>query len=368
MPCVIRPVAAIMIIRQLNIKNLRVVEDIELEPGKGINLITGNNGAGKTTILESIFLLGRGRSFRHKEAGPFIRNGSDSCQVMAVLEDEFGNKHRLGLVRGARDIKVRKDHKDLNKRSELMQTLPIQIITPQSHELIERGPETRRRFLDQNMFHVEHGYYQLITSYNKNLKQRNAALRNRDIQSAHAFNAQLSNLGDRITETRKNYINILEESLKRLLDELKIPFDIDLLFKQGWEKGKSLGEILKQREGIDLKYGFTTAGVHRADIEFRSEGKEAAKRLSRGQQKLLVYLLQIANFQIITGKEEGVTPVFLVDDIGAELDEVNLQKMMAKFSDLCAQVFISTTGTGFISGIPNKMFHVEHGTIRAVND
>lgn len=356
-----------MFIRKLQVTDLRVFENLELEPAPGVNLITGENGSGKTTLLEAIYLLGRGKSFRHKDAGPFIRKDAEKCRVLGELEQgQNGKQVRLGIERSTRGIRVRKDGMDLTRRSDLLQTLPIQIITPQSHELVERGPEIRRRFLNYNMFHVEHDYHQQLSDYYKCLKQRNAALRSRDLATARSFNTFLARNGEQLTRQREFYLEKLQNTLTLLLEELDFPFTVEMGLSRGWEKSEPLLEILKSREPQDLKYGFTTSGIHRADLKLQTEGVAAAKRLSRGQQKILVYLLQIAHFHVLSSGE-GEPPVFLVDDIAAELDEKNLDKILSKLIDIDVQAFItSTSSIGFRLPASAGMFHVEHGKVQAI--
>lgn len=354
-----------MFIQQLALTDLRIIKSAQLRPCTGLNLITGPNGAGKTTILESIYLLGRGKSFRHKEAGPFIRQDRTCCRIVAKLVSEKNKTTQLGLERSAGSIRVRQDGVDLKRRSDLLQILPVQLITPQSHELVERGPDSRRKFLDYNMFHVEHLYHDSLFRYYKALKQRNAALKTKDKFLAHSFDAQLSTFGNKITEFRKNYLVALQLKLLQLMAELEVSFEIKLALSQGWDQDSSIIESLHRREGRDLKYGFTSAGIHRGDILVQADGIAAAKRLSRGQQKILVYLLQLAHFEVVK-ERRGELPIFLIDDVSAELDQTNLKKVMLKISSLGTQVFVTATNhNGSNYSTNNRVFHVEHGTIRA---
>ena len=354
-----------MYIRKLKITGLRVFEQLEMTPSPGMNIITGENGSGKTTLLEAIYLLGRGKSFRHKEAGPFIRNGTDRCLVYGELSQRQDDQViRLGVERSPRSIRVRKNSLDLTLRSDLLQTLPLQIITPQSHELVERGPETRRRFLNYNMFHVEPEYHHLLSDYYKGLKQRNAALRSQNLPAARSFNARLARYGEQLTRQRFVYIEKLQKALTSLLEELGFSFKVGITLTQGWEQGLSLLTHLEKREDQDMRHGFTTGGIHRADLQFRTEGVAAAKRLSRGQQKVLVYLLQLAHFEIMQALDKS-PPVFLVDDIAAELDQRNLDRLLTKLTAMGIQAFITATSLDErILPAGAGLFHVEHGRIR----
>ena len=160
-----------MYIEQLRIHNLRLFAEAEFKPGAGMNLVTGNNGSGKTSLLEAVYLLGRGRSFRHRESAPIIKKDCRECRVVADIMLNSKGRSRLGIERTGKTLRVRQDNKDLKRRSELFQALPLHLITPRSHEIIERGPELRRRFLDHAMFHVEHGYHISLFNYYHSIKQ-----------------------------------------------------------------------------------------------------------------------------------------------------------------------------------------------------
>jgi len=350
-----------MYIKQLHVKGLRVIEEASVTPSPGINLITGDNGAGKTSFLEAIYLLGRGKSFRHRASGPYIRSGYKHCMVLADLVNDTGETTKLGVERAAGTIRVKQDGKEVLKRSSLLRTLPLQIITPKSHELIEKGPESRRNFIDYGMFHVEHDYLAQLTEYNRGLKQRNAALRDAHLDVARSYNAMLSRLAESIQQHRNAYVQNLVEALETILGRLGVRYPLEIKLKVGMGTDTSLANQLKTCEAIDLKRGYTTVGIHRADLTIKSEGILAANRLSRGQQKILVYALKIAQSSIFQ-KETSRRPILLVDDISAELDSRYLRNVMQQFVALELQVFITQVSAELLDATPDAcMFHVEHG-------
>ncbi len=356
-----------MYIKQLHVKNVRILEEINISPSPGINLITGDNGAGKTSLLEAIYLLGRGKSFRHKESGPFIRTDCKHSIVVADLVKEDGKNTRLGVERASASIRVRQDAQEVLKRSSLLRALPLQIIAPKSHELIEMGPESRRNFMDYGMFHVEHGYLEQLSEYSRALKQRNAALRSSDLGLVRSYNPILSSLAHKIHNHRISYVETLNVDLQQTLVELEARFPVDLALKSGMEEGESFENQLGKRESLDLKRGFTSIGIHRADIVVRSDSALAAHRLSRGQQKVLVYALKIAQSRIFQHKT-GLLPILMVDDLTAELDGKHLGKVMKLFEELQLQVFITLISIDKINeAINTELFHVEHGVITPAN-
>lgn len=352
-----------MHLTELSIQNLRIITEMELSPSPGLNLITGNNGAGKTTVLEAIYLLGQGQSFRHSDAGPLIRKYERCARIVTDLVSDSGQSAKLGIERCTQGFKARYNGKDVNRRSELFRILPLQIITPHSHELIEKGPELRRQFMDHGLFHVEPGYHRLLSSFLRALKQRNAALRQKERKLALSFNDQLVDTGTRITDLRKNLVNAIRTEVGDFLGRMDVGASVELTFNPGWNAKLSLSEQLKKQEGTDLEQGYTTMGPQRGELRFTVDGVRAAKRLSRGQQKLLVYALAIAQIYLMV--ERGTErPILLVDDIGAELDSENLAKMIEYFHELKCQVWVSALDAGPISGcVAAQVFHVEQGRL-----
>jgi len=353
-----------MRVRALQIHNLRIFADASIRPGNGLNLVTGNNGSGKTTLLEAFYFLGRARSFRHRETSPFIRQNSKECRVTTDIDLSSGIHSRLGIERIGNVQRVRHDGKDLHKRSDLFRTMPLHLITPRSHELIERGPDLRRKFIDHGMFHVEHEYHNVLSEYYRSLKQRNAALRQGDSRLACSFDASLVTFGEKISEGRRGYVGLLGRYLRMIFAEMDMNLDIQLEYMEGWSNEVSLDEQLEKQLPRDLKLGYTTDGPHRGDLDLRVESTAASKHLSRGQQKLLVYALKLAQCRIAL-EAEIEAPILLIDDLSAELDTNNLARVIDQLERLEIQIFITSVSTaGYPEMTKGKLFHVEHGAIQ----
>ncbi len=353
-----------MKIESLQIQNLRIIQYMQLKPGMGLNFICGENGAGKTSVLEAIFLLGQGRSFRHTDAGPFIRHDEHHSLVLAELRDSQGKSLRLGIQRDKQKFVARCSGENIRKRSELLRLLPVQLITPQSHELLERGPELRRRYLDFGLFHVEQSYHQLLMTYQRALKQRNSALRLKDGRLAGSFNEQLAVAAERIVASRVTLLHEIEAKLQQYLREMRFDHELALQFHRGWKETLGLEKALKDTLDRDMAAGYTGYGPHRGELKILVSGKRAEKHLSRGQQKILVYGLMLALSQLVA--EKGLEPpVVLIDDLGAELDKGNRDLVLAYLRDMGGQVFITSVESyaGEKSGAA-KMFHVEQGELR----
>ncbi len=353
-----------MRIKRIQIENLRIIQNMALAPGAGLNFICGDNGAGKTSVLEAIFLLGQGKSFRHSDAGPLIRKDQKLAQVIADLQTQGGMDAKLGIQRCNRQFVARHAGQDVSRRSELMRLLPLQLITPQSHELIERGPELRRRYLDYGLFHVEQSYHQTLLSYHRALKQRNSALRAKDIRLARSFNDQLSTHSRVIVKSRQEMLLRIEKHLTIFFLETGFPVPVTLRLSRGWKSELSLNEALVKLEQQDLARGFTAAGTHRAQLKILIEGSPADKTLSRGQQKLLIYGLVLSLSQLIM-EESGEPPLLLIDDLGAELDDANSQKILGYLDSTGMQIFLTVLDIHRYK-LPDsaKVFHVKHGSMQ----
>ena len=355
-----------MKIAAADFRNFRNIERLALVPGRDINLISGSNGAGKTSLLEALFVAGRGQSFRHREVRPLVRDGSKSALILIDTIDEEGRGRRIGVEQGRSGRRVRIDGKESSRRSEQAQALPLQLITPLSHELIERGPGVRRRFLDWVLFHVEPDFLRLSTEFRRALQQRNSALRAVD-RSFFAWDPQLAEAADAIERFRRSIVSILEAATREELGFLGTsdprPESLQLLLRSNWDTEKGLQTALRDRRVSDRKTTTTTVGPHRSGLDILISGELAERRLSRGQQKILVYAMTFAALRVVA-KLSGSRPILLIDDLPAELDRLNRGKVMQRLASLDLQAFV--TGTDFevdLERYPVTMFHVEQGRL-----
>ena len=359
-----------MQIRRLRIQNLRIIESADVEPAEGINVIAGGNGAGKTSILEAIYLAGRGRSFRHADAGPMIRQGSDSATVVAELFDERRNAQSIvGIRREKRAFQCRIDGVDVLRRSTLAEALPVQWISSQPQLLLSSGPDTRRRFLDMGLFHVEHSYLREMAEFQRVLKQRNAAIRTGNRSDLMLWNAPFAQIAMKLDERRSRLCSLLNERIDDIGARWKWDFGVELRYRSGWPTGVEIAEALRKKTDLDFQMGYTTVGPQRAELEFISDVGILEKRLSRGQQKLLVLATNFALMDLIASSKQQF-PVLLLDDLPAELDIANREKVMQEIANRPLQAFVTVIEKGYLPGmsanpIGYQMFHVEHGSLKS---
>ncbi len=352
-----------MAISRVEIRNLRNIQSLSIDPVPGINILTGPNGAGKTSILEGLYLLGRGRSFRTSQARPIIREGTECAEVV-------GRKSGSpALVAGVRRCittsEIRINGETVGRLSELARHFPVQLVTPRSHELLERGPDLRRRFLDWGLFHVEPGYSGLVSRYNRALKQRNVALRGKP-SDARSWEPQIAEFGERIHFLRDRYLNELNNRLVVIKDLLGLESLPELTITRSWTQEEGLLNGLKRKFSTDAGNGFTSVGPHRDDFKVRYQGVAAVDRLSRGQQKMVVLGLTLAQLYEVS-RGDSPKPILLVDDLAAELDTNARERVMEHLLETMIQVFVSALDSKFLVGgsvKQAKVFHVEQGSLR----
>jgi DNA replication and repair protein RecF len=347
-----------MALAELRVENLRCVESATLEFSPELNLIVGANGAGKTSLLEAVFLLGRGRSFRTRSSEKLIRHGRHGLTVFGRTDELPPNAAGVEVTREG--TRARINGKDAESLLALTTVLPVQSIDPEIHKLIDQGPERRRRWLDWLVFHVEPGFANSWARYQRALKQRNAALRTG--ADAAAWNPALIEHGAAMTNARRSVI----DRLGPYLDALFLRFaglDVSVAFQAGWAQEMALDEALKAAEGRDRERGASTVGPHRADVVLRQRGRSARETLSRGQQKLTAVAMIVAQMQLLKDVSQRST-VLLLDDPAAELDAKNLGLLFAELASLnCQMIATSLSPEITLFQAPKATFHVEQGHV-----
>jgi DNA replication and repair protein RecF len=348
-----------MSLAELRIQNLRCIEAASLEFSADLNLIVGENGAGKTSVLEAIFLLGRGRSFRTRNSEKLIRHGQQSLTVFGRTADSPPSAAGVEVTREG--TRARVNGTDAESLLSLSSVLPVQSIDPEIHKLIDQGPERRRRWLDWLVFHVEPSFATHWSRYQRAVKQRNSALR-ASVSDVSAWDPALIEHGNAMTEARQRTVGRLEPYLRSMLGRFA-GLDITVGFQAGWGQEHSLVEALRLASPRDRERGTTTAGPHRADVILRMRGRSARETVSRGQQKLTAVAMIIAQLKLMQA-ELGRSAVLLLDDPAAELDVKNLRLLFDELTALrCQMIATSLTPEIAFFQAPKATFHVEQGRV-----
>ncbi|GAA6186384.1 MULTISPECIES: DNA replication/repair protein RecF [Aliiglaciecola] len=362
---------------KVQIQHFRNLQNVDISPSSSLNFIFGQNGSGKSSFLEALHYLGFGRSFRTLKHKNVIQYDSTEFSVFCVVSDS-NHSLKLGMSRKNDDsLLVSVNGNKSNKMSELVSHVPIQIFTPQSSDLIIGSPSLRRRFLDWGLFHVEPSFIQTSQDYQKLVKQKNALLRkiglnsnNENSTQMQFWDKQIIKVGNHLTELRKGYLDSILEHINSNLMQFLPEFSVEISYHRGWEKDASLEESIKRKFEKDCRNGYLSVGPHKADLKLKCNGVEVSETLSRGQLRMLVAALQLAQIQHLSGKTKK-SCVFLLDDVGAELDETKRESFIDKLLENETQLFITAIEKSqllFIEKYKNKkMFHVEHGHMREEN-
>ncbi|MBD3669607.1 MAG: DNA replication/repair protein RecF [Gammaproteobacteria bacterium] len=355
-----------MSLSRLTVQHVRNLQDVSLSPSSGLNLIVGANASGKTSLLEAIFLLGMGRSFRSINIRHVIAQGKDALTVFGTV-DQKGRSINLGVEKHRERTRIRIAGEWVKSAASLAHHLPLQLITPDSHKLIEQGPRYRRQYMDWGVFHVEQSFYPNWRRFQRALKQRNAGLRRGlSTQAMQAWNQELISAVGVIDRLRRAYIGDLLPLAKQRIQELTDLEAVEISYQSGWKQGMEYAEYLAKSQEKDQEAGYTRYGAQRAELALRVEGMPAAERVSRGQQKLLASALRLAQIEHLR-QSRGIRTVLLVDDLPAELDESRRGRFLEALRQLDTQVFVTATEASLISNreqwSDQKMFHVEHGSV-----
>ncbi|TCK16893.1 DNA replication and repair protein RecF [Thiogranum longum] len=359
-----------MPLSSLTIEGFRNLDSMTLSFSTGVNLFSGQNAAGKTSLLEAIYVLGRARSFRSSSLDRAIAHGQEEFQLVAKLQQETNRLVPVGISRKPGKLMARINGMPARRLSELATLFPLQWVGGNLHGLIENGPPLRRQFLDWGLFHVKHEYIQAWKQFQTSLKQRNAALRAASSpKEVSIWDRDMVLCGEQLDVHRSDYLGkvkiYLIEIMNDFIDESE---SLDVHYRRGWSADKEYGTALKESLLADREQGYTRTGPQRADFTFKYRGKPVNEALSRGQQKLLIIGLKLAQASLLKDMTE-IPSLFLLDDLGAELDVQNQEKVMRRLAGLDAQVFataIEFPGATNVTGKVNRMFHVKHGKVSEV--
>ena len=354
-----------MSLERLEIRGIRNIGLINLDLDSNLNLLVGHNGSGKTSILESIFLLGSGRSFRTASIESLVGRSGNG----ALVRGQTFRGDSLAVERtreGGRNLRL--GGEVVRRTSQLAEVLPVQVLRPETINLILGSPAERRRFLNWGMFHVEPAFWSTWQAVNRCLQQRNKLLKDRKTSDEEfaSWTSELVRMSEQLDQYRQQHMSMLEERFRLLSAELHEIEEIDCRYRRGWAREEPLSEGYARDQQIDEEKGYTQRGFHRADVKITVHGQDAASVCSRGELKLLAWTLTIAQSQILN-KDSGL--VYLVDDLLSELDSDHRNRFAKCLLSTGWQILATGTDVNPLTecwkGVNGKLFHVEHGTLNA---
>ncbi|MGQ7243936.1 DNA replication/repair protein RecF [Salinicola sp. V024] len=328
---------------RLNFQGLRNLGALEMSPGPHINLISGANGSGKTSLLEGIHVLGMARSFRTQKLKSLIDHDAEETTLFGRLAGDPPLPIGVRRRRDSAELDIRVNGERAARITQLAEALPLQLINPDAFRLLEGSPASRREFLDWGVFHAERDFLDAWKRVRRALKHRNALLRHDriDVQSIRIWERELAHWSERLDSLREDYMArfapVFEETLAALLP---LP-DLTLRYSRGWDRQRALLEVFETGRDTDRQMGFTQQGPQRADLRIRVGRYAAVEVLSRGQQKLVVSALKLAQGQLLE-QLSGRTCLYLIDDLPAELDGDHRRIFCQWLERLNCQVFITS--------------------------
>ncbi|HVC36951.1 MAG TPA: DNA replication/repair protein RecF [Gammaproteobacteria bacterium] len=347
----------------LSLRNFRCFAAADLEFAPTLNLINGENASGKTSLIESIFLLGRGRSFKTANLEATVRMGSRGFQITGQVSSLAASLN-IGLVRENGQLQAKIAGKPPATIAQLSETFPVQLVDSQAHQLIRGGPRRRRQFLDWGVFHVEPAFFPAWRRYQRALHQRNTLLRRgKSQQEIASWDGELIFQGEALDRFRQEYLASLLPTAANWAGQALGGLVISLEYRSGWPESLRFSEALQDAIERDRYAGMTQVGPHRAEMLIKVDGKAAQEWVSSGQEKALVgslLLAQAAVYRILTGRP----CTLLLDDLAAELDAGHLARFLDRVEETGAQTHITAIDLpSLIMERAAKVFHVKQGKI-----
>jgi DNA replication and repair protein RecF len=367
-----------LLIRELSATAWRNLTPLALPLGPRLTVLFGNNGQGKTNVIEAIYYLATLRSFRTSQAADLVAVGlgpSGAARLTAVVDSQ-GLTRRLQVTigDGARTVTV--DGKSVRGAAAIFSALSVVLFVPEDLLLLRAAPMARRRFLDLAVFNVERGYYKEASAFQKVLRSRNALLRQGRAAGTllDTYDEELARLGARIVVRRRALVAELEPRLRDYFTALHGPLPVELRYRS--DPGVHLAqdesavsvallEGLRARHDLDQRRRFTGFGPHTDDLEMVLEGRLARTHASQGQIRSLVLALKMAELANVEARR-GEAPVLLLDDVPSELDPQRRDHLFQLVATLSCQTVISVSDRQLVPALSMRRdFSVVAGTVVA---
>lgn len=339
-----------MRLASLDLRDFRNLEEVHLKPGPRFNLIYGDNAAGKTNLLESIYLVAFLKSFRTRRNRDLIRWESEEARVGAVIEDQ-GIESRVDMSIKPGERIVALDGKRVRSPMGYYGVLTSVLFGPDDLELTKGPPDVRRRYLDRILFVSDPSYWKTMRGYSEALQSRNKLLQagNTDVRLFRSFEIQLAEQGLAVLRRRQQIIERVGAIVTDLLQALAHwkGAGLGLAYAPSvkpvaWSTETYLA-LLDERRLSDARRGFTSIGPHKDDIELRfANGKSFRNFASQGQHRLVSILLKITEMEVLR-QQKGSYPVLLLDDVSSELDKRHYELFKTYMGETGGQVFLTTT-------------------------
>lgn len=367
-----------MELQHLRVRDFRNLASVDLAPGPRFNVISGQNGQGKTNLVEAVYVLGSVKAFRTQKNRELIRWGADRALLEGLAVR--GDDERLARIEIAGDRKeVFLGDYSVQRLSDFFGTLNVVVFTPDDLSLVKGAPSERRKFLDRAIFNLRATYAGDAVGYDKVLKQRNAMLKSETIDAVllEVYDEQLALSGGRVAAARQQFVASFAPRFAEAFSGVFGGLVAELRYDTPWwspvdggdkieQAQEALRAALARRRQDDIRRRQTSAGPHRDDLKVELEARSARTFASQGQQRALVLAMKIAEVQFFEA-ERGFRPILLLDDVSSELDRARNRFLFDYLREHDGQVFITTTHRDHIMLQEDVVaYEVEAGNVKKV--
>ncbi len=356
-----------MSLSQLEVLGFRNIQQAVVAPSPGVNGFFGLNGSGKTSLLESIYLLGNFRSFRSPSVSSVISREAD----FALVRGTMFSGDQLAVQR-SRDRKslLRLNQEPVVRSSTLAEFLPTIVFDPNTIQLLLGEPDRRRRFMNWGLFHVKPQFSVYWRDYSRALKQRNELLKSgRSSPSLLDWTRVLVDNSCVIDELRRDYVAQLKGEFLDIVDKMGGIQGLSCEYHRGWTGEEDLYSALGSELAGDLSRGYSQKGVHRSDLRITVQGRSVGEHCSRGEAKLLAWALCLAQLSCLPLAIRSKT-ILLIDDLASEIDPDHGELISKTLVQGGLQIFATGTEQAAMERLwgekLNGMFHVKQGIIEAI--
>ena len=364
-----------MILKRISILNFKNIQQADISFSPRMNCFFGNNGMGKTNLLDAVYYLSFCKSHLNATDSQLIRHNENLCVLQGNYQCEDNPENILCTIRNGHKKQFSRNKKEYDRLSEHIGLLPIVMISPADAELIRGGSGERRRLLDIIISQHNRKYLYTLIHYNKILQQRNALLRNRasDASLYEVIEMQLELYGNELYKIRSEMTQTFLPLFKSCYQTIgQSSEEVDITYISQMENNNLAKNLADSRER-DLKLGFTSTGIHKDELEMKL-GNSLIRRIgSQGQTKTFLIALKLAQFIFLKQKAQ-TTPLLLLDDIFDKLDAERVERIIRLVNDPSfGQIFITDTNRKYLDlillyiGAPHQLFKVENGTVNNMN-
>ncbi len=363
-----------MKIEFLKLINYRNYENIELNFSDTLNLIYGNNGSGKSNLVEAIYLLALTKSFRTNNDDNLIQKNKDHTDIIGKIKTNTTTKYELNISSNGKKVFI--DNDKINKMSDYVSKINIVLFNPLDTKIINDSPSVRRKMINIEISQINNEYLLLLTSYNKVLKHRNAYLKqlllngNSSGEYLEILTNKLVDLGMKINKIRSEYIASINDNISKIYKNIFESGDLKIKYISSYSN-KTEEELLKNYKKMykkEITFGKTAFGIHHDDIDFILDSESIKEYGSVGQQKNAIISFKLSELLIVKEKK-GYYPILILDDLFSELDDKKINNIVSMLNKE-VQTFITTTSIDKVDKELLKdstIFKVEDGSVERRN-